>query len=454
MRTHPNFLTTTLAMVIALSSSSRAQDAGAGMAQGGSVRADGDATGIALGDDSRSRLHLGADAGFGFDTNPYTTPLATGDFTGDVAARIRPYVEASMPGSMIDFRGRAAFDYGALPGVLTPSTRSFLLYQANVSADAEIRRGAPVSFVVGDTVSLHTDPGVVSLGSLLSRVNNQLRLGVGITPGGGSLKFRLGVTSTLVHFFADESADGFVLRDGLLDTLNNTAILRADYRFLPKTGAFVALTGGWQVYPFARRSLPQAFPVGVRLGLQGQVLAKLSTLLAVGYDNPLVFDENGLQTGQVAGLSGQAEAQWAPTPATALAIGYRRNFEPVALYQFLGQNRAYVRASQLLGVTELYGFLSWSLLEYGEESTGVAECGSGAAGQCDQLTDTPVGRVDHMVAATVRASYYVLPWLAIGLSNSLDWRVTNAGTVPTEGVDALNLSYLRNETLLLASVRY
>jgi hypothetical protein len=423
------------------------------MAQGGSVRADGDDSGIALGEDGRTRIHLGADAAVGFDTNPYTTPLATGDFNGDVALRIRPYVEAALPGSTIDFRGRAALDYGVLPGAINPETRSLLLYQANVNADAEISRGAALNFAVGDSVSVNTDPGVVALGSLLSRVNNQLRLGVGFVPGGGILKFRLGVTSTLVHFLADESAGTFVLQDGLMDSLNNTATLRADYRFFPKTGAFVSLHGGWQVYPFAQRALPQAFPVGARAGLQGQILTKLSGLVAIGYENPLVFNASGFQSGDVVGVVGQVEGQWTPTPASGLAAGYRRSFDPVALYQYLGQTRVYLRASQLVGATELTGNLAWTLLEYGAEDTGEAICPVDQP-QCNQLTDKLTGRVDHMVVFSFRASYYVLPWLSVGVANMLDWRLTNAGTVDAPEAPSVNLSYLRNETMLLASVRY
>jgi hypothetical protein len=406
-----------------------------------SVQADGD-TGIALGEDTGARLHLGADAGVGFDTNPYTTPLATGDFTGDVTARIRPYVEAALPGANIGVRGRAALDYGFLPGAVDPQTRAFLLYQGSASGDLDWNRGGALNFNVGDTVSMNTDPGVVALGTLLSRVNNQLRLGVGLVPGGGTLRLRFGLTSTLVHFFADDS-ESALLKEGLLDSLANSLSVRADYRFLPKTGFFADARAGWQLYPFAQREVPQALPVGVRIGVQGQVLAKLSGLASIGYENPLVFNASGLQTGGVVGLVGQAEAQWQPLPTTSLAGGYRRNFDPIALYQYMGQNKFYVQGSHLFGVTNVTAFAAWNLIEYGAEATG---------GQ--QLTDRPTGRFDHAIALTVRAAYFVLPWLSVGVSNATDWRLTNANDVSGTNPVPINLGYLRNETLLLASARY
>ena len=407
----------------------------------GSVQAEGD-TGIALGEETGARLHLGADAGVGFDTNPYTTPLATGDFNGDAVVRIRPYVEAAMPGATLGLRGRAAFDYGFLPGVVNPETRAFLLYQGMASGDLDWNRGGAVNFSVGDSVSLNTDPGVVALGTLLSRVNNQLRVGVGVVPGGGTLRLRFQVMSTLIHFFADNT-ESALLKDGLLDSLANSLSARADYRFLPKTGFFGELRAGWQLYPFARRDVPQAFPLAAIVGVQGKVLAKLSGLASLGYENPLVFNAAGLQTAGVFGLSGQVEAQWQPLPTTTIAGGYRRNFDPIALYQYMGQNKFYFQGSHLFGVTNVSLAAAWNLIEYGAEETGG-----------DALTDRQTGRFDQALSLSARAAYFVLPWLSVGVSNSTDWRITNANDVSAQDAEPLNLSYLRNETMLVASARY
>lgn len=443
--------TTTIALAIAVSfvaADVRAQN------QGMSIRAEGDESGVALSEDGRSRLHLGVDAGVGFDTNPYTTPLATGQFNGDGVARIRPYVEAVMPGSLLSVRGRTALDYGVLPGVVNPDTRAFLLYQASAGGDVEVNRGGALNLAVGNTVSMNTDPGIVALGTLLSRVNNQARIGVGFVPGGGTLRLRLGVTNSLLHYFPASTTDSAVLIDGVLDSMSTNATLRADYRFLPKTGAFATVGAGWFLFPFSSRELPQAFPVSVRVGLQGQVQTKLSGLVSVGYENPLVYNRNGLQSGNVVGLVGQGEVQWAPFPTTSLAGGFVRRFDPIALYQFLGQNKTYVRASQLFGVTQVAANVAWNVLEYGAEDTGSAACLQSELEDCAQLTDKVTGRVDHAIVGGITASYFVLPWLSLGVSNNTDWRITNARTVAAEGAPSIDLSFLRNETMLIASARY
>lgn len=407
--------------------------------QGGGITADGD-DGFALSEDGRSRLHVGVTAGTGFDTNPYTTPLANPEFAGDVLVRIRPYVNVSAPGANLAFSGQAQLDYGFLPGLTNPDTQSFLLYQTLVGADLELNRGGAFSFAVGDSVSWNTDPGVAVVGSLLSRVRNRLQAGAGFRPGGGTLSTRLQYTFDFTKFIDVQGTQGLIA-DGVLDSMNHSLQLRADYRFLPKTGVFAAVRGGWQTYPFTNTQ-PNAFPVTVNAGLQGNLLPKLAFLLSAGYSNPFVVDNTGLVTGAIVGVVGQAEAQWQPTPQTNLSGGFRRTFEPIALYQFIGDNRFYARFGQTLGQFELGLRAAYGALEFGaEEAGGVA------------ITDTPVGRFDHAIDLGATLQFHVTRWFAFGISNTTDWRITNASDV-SDPADPLNLSYLRNETLLTASAKY
>ena len=128
---------------------------------------------------------------------------------------------------------------------------------------------------------------------------------------------------------------------------------------------------------------------------------------------------------------------------SSVAAGYRRAFDPIAIYQYMGQNKFYASGNTLFGVTNVALGAAWNVIEYGAEATG---------GQ--QLTDRQTGRVDHAITANARADYFVLPWLSIGLSNVLDWRITNANDASAENPAPNNLSFLRNETTLLASARY
>lgn len=402
----------------------------------GNVSAAGD-DGFALSDDGRSRLHLGVTAGAGFDTNPYTTPLASGEFSGDAVARVRPYIELNVPGSTVAFDGKAQLDYGFLPGVVNPETRSFLLYQSLLSADLELNRGGVFTFAVGDQVSFNTDPGVAVLGALLSRVRNTLRAGVGFRPGGGTLTNKLAYTFDFTKF-VDVQGNRGLIASGALDSMQHGLQLRSDYRFLPKTGVFAALSAGWQSYPFTVGQ-GQAFPVGVKVGVQGNLLPRLAFLASVGYANPLVFDAAGaLNTADIVGVTGQAEVQWVPLQQTTLSAGYRREFSPIALYQYVGEDRFYARFGQLLGQFELGVLGGFSLFNFGEE---VAD---------QVLTDRQTGRSDQHVDVAVALDFHVLRWLSIGLRNNTDYRTTNANVAG----DTTNLGFLRNETLLVAAARY
>ena len=393
--------------------------------------------GLSLSADGRTRLHLALDAGLGFDTNPYTTPAETDRFSGDLTARIRPAVEVNVPGSLVAFTGKGRIDYGFLPGIVDASTRNFLLYQSAVSADFEVNRGAMFNFAAGDAVSWHNDPGIAVVGTSLNRVDNLLRAGVGWTPGGGALNLRLGYAFGFLKYLDLEQKKG-IISQGQLDTMNHTLHLRTDYRFFPKTGVFTVLHGGFQNYPFTITQ-GYAFPVGLSIGVQGNVLPKLAGLASLGYSNPLVLDPRGaLLTGSLFAAVGQLELQYAPTATLSLSGGFQRKFDPIALYGFVGTNRFYGNFTQtLLGRFALNMNIGYSVLQFGTEQSSIV------------LTDTPEGRMDSHLDGAVEIKYYVFDRLSFGVSNTTAWRTTNANDVT-----GLNLGYLRNETLLLASLRY
>jgi hypothetical protein len=395
--------------------------------------------GFAVSDDGRSRLHLGVTAGTGFDTNPYTTPLAdpSGEFGGDVVIRIRPYLELNAPGSTIAFDGKAQLDYGILPGVVNPQTQQFLLYQSLLSGELELNRGGTFTFAVGDNVSFNTDPGIAVLGTLLSRVRNTLKAGVGFRPGGGTLNMRLGYNFNFTKY-VDTVGNAGLVSKGALDSMQHNLQLRTDYRFLPKTGAFLTLGAGWQSYPFTVGQ-GQAFPLNAQLGIQGNLLPRLAFMAAAGYSNPLVLDATGaIRTGSIFGMTGQAEVQWKPLQQTSVAGGYRRTFEPIALYQYIGENRFYGRVNQLLGQLEVSALAGYSLLQFGDEVATQA------------LTTAATGRLDHHFDASVALDFHVIKWLSFGLRNNLDLRLTNAADIAT----STNLGFVRNETLVVATARY
>lgn len=397
--------------------------------------------GFALSPDGRSRLHVGFDTGVGFDTNPFSLPLERAGFAGDMAVRLRPRASVEAPGSLLAFSGNALVDYGFMPGLIDPQTRTFLLYQTVLAGDLELNRGGALRFAIGDSFSWNSDPGLASLGLIFNRIHNQLHAGAGFKPGGGALEFKLGYGFDLFKYF-DVQNTGGAIADGDLDSMLHSLFLRADYKFLPRTGFFVLASGGWSSYPFSTSGVsPQSFPVSALVGVQGQILAKVSGLASIGYSNPLVIDpQDGLVTAGLIGVAGQAELQWAPTPTTRVGGGFQRTFAPAPLYQYAGNNRFYLALNQLLAGRFALAFNGgYSILEFGEEVV--------------PLTDTPSGRLDGHLDVVAGLTYFFTDWLSLGITDKVDWRVTNANE-SSGGVVGDNYGFIRNQTFVLASIAY
>lgn len=401
-------------------------------------------SGFAISPDGRARLHLQLDTAVGFDTNPYSAPFDREGFAGDVVARIRPGLTLNYPGSLINFDGGAFVDYGFLPGVIDPKTRAFLLFKSGAEADLEINRGGMFSFAIGDSFSFNSDPGQLFVGTFYTRLNNALRAGVGFRPGGGTLAFKLDYTFNFEKYFSlFQQVD--IVDQGVFDNMGHFVRLRADYRFLPRTGVFGELRAGVHLYPFdTTGTQPISVPVNATIGVMGQISRSLTGMASLGYTNPLTFDSAGnISTLTIIGVTAQAELQWRITPSLETALGAQRRIRPAPLYQYSIDNRAYLRAKQNIGqLFTFQGALGYNLMQFGVEQ-------SFANGQplSNQANGT---RLDGVLDATISANYHIFSWLSVGAQNRLLWRLSNASDVETGD----NYSFLRNETLAILSLRY
>jgi hypothetical protein len=415
--------------------------------------------GFALTEDGRSRFHVGADAAMGFDTNPYSQPfqLMLQQFSGDAVVRVRPNAEINYPGSLIAFDAQASLDYGFLPGLLNPGGRNFLLTRGNLGAGLEINRGGMFSVAVRDELSAGIDPGFVTVGSTFTRVRNNLVGGVGFRPGGGTLMFKVEGNFLFEKYFDFLSDIGLnspsPIQTELLDNMGFGISGRVDWRFLPKSGLFAEAGVGTRFYPFAGQfaaAAPFNFPVFVRGGIMGNFTSKLSGLASIGYANPLTLNPAGIagiDTLTFIGLIGQLELQYRPFELTQIAGGLMRAVQPVPLYQHVTNNRVYANFSQGIGRSFLVNVnAGYSVLLFGRDLTDPT---------APILPVSQSTRLDGHLDADIRLAYFLFDWLSFGVSNRLDWRLSNAVIRQAAvGGGDVNLSFLRNETLLLATVYY
>lgn len=430
----------------------RSADPSAGLASGGSfsqpgtsIALAGQGRGFALSDDGNARLHLRLDSGLGFDSNPYRLPFSDSRFGGDAIFRLRPTMELLSTSAGLAWNASAFFDYGLLPGVINPATENLFLFQSAAKAGLEVNRGAALSFAFADSLSWNNTPGVVNLGSMFNRVTNDFNAGLGFRPGGGALTLKLSYLFQFQKWFDFVPSASSLAATGVLDTMLHSLTFRTDWRLFPRTGLFFLASAGVNSFPFDNGVNPISFPVGAQIGLMGQFTPKLSGLVSLGYQNPLVLDTDetnnlGIVTAEFIGVAGQAEVRWMIAPTMQLAGGFSRNVGPAPLYQFVTNNRFYLKYDQSLSsrlvVSANAGF---GLLEFGEEQPVDGEF----------ITTVPKGRLDGQLNARAQLRYYLMEWFSFGLTNNLEWRMT-----PASSVNGGNLSYLTNETLVLASVHY
>jgi len=405
--------------------------------------------GVKIGE--KSRLHLGADLGAGFDTNPNYRPMSA-DFVGDLSLALRPRMQLDIPGSLLNLDAGATLNYQEYFGVMNAATRSLRQLDGDAHLNVEINREGMFGFALSDRLTRALDPGVAALGSRLARTRNDAAAGVEFRPGGGLLTFSLKYMFGLEIF--DRHASPSLLDDlGLyvsnpqianpeyFDNMEHRLILRSEWRFLPKTGAFINIFGGAFNYLHPSSSNVANYPVGIEIGAMGAVTSKISGVAKLGYANPLIIANGAVTSAAFIGVIGQLEARYQITEMNIVTVGARRQLRPVYMYTFFTDNRVYAETSHALFERfMLKGNAAYALLAF-DQPTG------------DQASVTTLGgtsRMDHVIEGNLSASYYIFDWLSVGISDMLQFRLTNA--IATDS--STNLSFLKNLTLISVSAFY
>ncbi|MCP4501015.1 MAG: outer membrane beta-barrel protein [Deltaproteobacteria bacterium] len=449
----------------------------------------GEGRGFSLSEDGNSRLHLRFDTGAGFDTNPYSLNFESnfgangGAFNGDVPVRMRPGLELDMPGNVFALTLESSADLGAYPGAFNPGiftgwfdenadqgTRQLSLIKINNNIDIEVNRDGMFSFALGDSFNFSRDPQVLSfaVGNVLS---NSLRMGGGFRPGGGALSIKGDASFDLAVYIPCEGVA--ILGCPTKDTTNNDdfnsgglrANLRADYRFLPRTGFFAEFSAGAHGYLntlTGTGSQPYTVPLHLRVGAKGQFSSKLSGLASIGYDLPLIFDSGfnlGLAStfaggvnlgnvGQVTAFNAQIEARWRISHSIKLSGGFQRTVMPTPVFQYRIPNKLYVSYQQAIGTfLTVTANAELALVQYGADIN---------AGTPNSVVDTNSenGFLSLEPSMKFGVAYHIFDWMSVGINNNFIYHSglgmqSKATTGGTGEVD-----FVRNETLVMLSIHY
>ncbi len=355
-------------------------------------------------------LHAGIGVEAGYDTNVFYSDT---NAKGSSIIRVLPFAEVTN-----------ATRNGPVSKTLTFDVRGGLQYRYYGSNDADVKKyssawnpnagvslglgGGQVAFGIADVFSRIEDAPYAGQGGPtasgpIQRDNNQASAEVRWSPGGGRLTGTLRYTN-MVDIF-DQSYD-------YANSVTNTLMLDASWRWLPKTAIFLNAQQGY-VYYFNNRTVMDAagtrelkatsYPLRVVVGLRGLLTEKTSALLSVGYLNG--FYSTG---GSTSGFLGSTFAELAftvrPTMTSRIVLGARHDFLNSVISNFAYQDAVYASyVQQIAARLALDLSARYAHLDY----------------QGIPVDSTQGGRVDNFVQAGATLDYFLRNWAYLGVGYSL-----------------------------------
>jgi hypothetical protein len=370
----------------------------------------------------KSRIHTKLDLSTGFDTNPGRRAQDLNAQT-EFKLRIRPGLEIAVPGQS------AAFNLHG--GVMIEhyfDTQLSTLFGGDVGAD--LRLGSNESVVgleLKDTLSrtptFFEDLGSVGSGEIAFPLwYNRGKVATVLRPGGGALEFRLGYGNEM-RLFDEES--------GLPDSQRHAAEFEAKLRFLPKTAAIFSADMSFFSTDLDATT-NRATPYNISIGIQGQITARLSTLLRVGFGDTLSWTDEFFgtldNTANKRTVIASANLTYAFMPLSSFSIGYDRVVRPVILL---------------------------------DTYTGDAVSGRLSLGIGDRLSFGLLGQYEHrsysgdipadLVLGDARVEYWFFEFLRGGLTYQLIAQFADE-SAPAQNVGVVD--YTRHQGLVMVGLYY
>ncbi|MBW1873597.1 MAG: hypothetical protein JRJ19_16135, partial [Deltaproteobacteria bacterium] len=141
----------------------------------------------------------------------------------------------------------------------------------------------------------------------------------------------------------------------------------------------------------------------------------IAITIKAGYGDTLLPSDN---TGSdYRSAIGQAEMTF-KSGTTFIQFGYSRNFQPVVMFSYFGQDRVYARLrQQIAGKFTLALDASYDYLAYGDDVTG----------------DQQDGRTDHFVSGGLSFDYHIIDWIEVGLAYDIQARISGWQQVTAPG---------------------
>jgi hypothetical protein len=362
------------------------------------------------------RMHPAIDLDFIFDSNPGYFPSDNAALAYDLMLRIRPGITLSFPSSKVSFElsGKVGYDYYF--GLDRERTNDL----STVSGDADMRLGfnpeGQVSFFIEDNFSRTGDPRYTSLAGRFDRTDNEAKAHLQIKPGGGALMFDVAY-GFFIDWFDETTAN-----TGGMSSYAHRVYFSGKWKFLPKTAVTVDFDSDLRRYPNSTSWGKNVDVNAIRatVGMLGQITPTINLTVKAGYGDSLLPDS---YTGDdFRSVIGQIEVTYR-SGTTFVSAGYTRNFQPVVMFVYFGQDKVYARyRQQLAGKFTITADLGFHWLTYGD----AVEASTLAQG----------ARADGLVIGGLAFNYHIQDWVEVGLAYGVQARFSDWTQVQNSaGVD-------------------
>ncbi len=435
--------------------------------------------GVGITDDGKTRLHLSLDAGFGYNSNPYS--LANGNeaapgsapIRGDIVLKLRPILYLAARGKKMSFEMGLGADWAGFPGALG-GPRQFVLFTGRAYGRGEVNQGGVASLFLRGDVLATREVGQLYVANF-THIRTEVDVGSTIRPGSVT---KLDLDAQFVKEIwpqdlfgstqnglagappANAAAAALVNANQVANNFNNTGIYghaRLNWRVMPKTSLFLEGKSGTftTLLDSDLTEVPVWVTAGVISGLGGNVTGTLS----VGYADTFMQVGSATLKHDNIPVSAEASLIWDDHRGSQLSAGVTRQMSPVPDFLDVFANTAYLSLNEDFGHNVTLVFApSASIYQFGRpEAARKAGLGS--------------QRIDYSFDGRVELAYHFKKWLALGIAEAFTARWTNADLTGNPALQIANVPagaagliasasgnvqalFNRSETLLVLNMTY
>jgi len=358
------------------------------------------------------RLHFGIDLELAFDSNP---SYDSNNPFFDLMLRTRPTIALEFPSETISFDLDGTVGYDYYFGVDNPNSTKLSTVSGEADMQVGINPNGRYSFFLIDTFSRSGDPRYNALAGRFDRTDNEVKALFQIKPGGGALMFDLAYGFFIDWFDKTGNTLDQQANAQALSNYGHRIYFSCKWKFLPKTALTLDFDSDLRRYPYTyslygddtlRVNNPDVNAIRTTVGLLGQISPTIAIVIKAGYGDSLLGDammsdgETPYSGNDFRSAIGQAEITYR-SGTTLVQAGYSRNFQPVVLYAYFGQDRLYARFSQqLMGRFTILANIGFDLLDYGRSII---------------KTETDESRFDYFLSGGASFGYHILDWLELAL---------------------------------------